>query len=227
MKALPILALLLLAPFVAAAEESHFNRISLSASAGDMVTNDTMTATLSREAEGKNTAALANTVNGDINWAIAEIKKHAGFKVRTQAYNTHPVYHKSVVIGWKVSQSIRVESRDAAALSQLLGSLQKRLHLTSVSFGVSPELREETENTLISRAIAAFTKRAKNIAADLGHSGYKLVTLNVQTGGGSRVFQARAMMMEAAPAMAPPAMEAGESRLTVTVSGEIELNLNP
>ena len=227
MKALPILALLLLAPFVAAAEESHFNHISLSASAGDMVTNDTMTATLSREAEGKNTAALANTVNGDINWAIAEIKKHAGFKVRTQAYNTHPVYHKNVVIGWKVSQSIRVESRDAAALSQLLGSLQKRLHLTSVSFGVSPELREETENTLISRAIAAFTKRAKNIAADLGHSGYKLVTLNVQTGGGSRVFQARAMMMEAAPAMAPPAMEAGESRLTVTVSGEIELNPNP
>ncbi len=223
MKALPILALLLLVPVVLAAEENHFNRITLSASAGDMVTNDTMTATLSREAEGKDTAALANTVNSDINWAIAEIKKHPGFKVRTQAYNTHPVYHKNVVTGWKVSQSIRIESRNAAELSKLLGSLQKRLHLTSVSFGVSPELREENENKLISRAITAFNTRAKSIASDLGHSSYKLVKLNVQTGGGGPVFQARAMVMEAAPAMAPPAMEAGESRLTVTVSGEIEL----
>ncbi len=219
-----LLILLMFFATVAMAEESHFDRVTLTASAADLVANDTMIATLSREAEGKDTAALANEVNKHIEWAVAEVKKHPDFKVRTQAYNTYPVYHKNVVTGWRVSQSIRIEAHDAAQLSKLLGTLQKRLNLTGVSFSVSPSLRQESENKLISRAIDAFKARAKIIARDLGHSDYRLVRLNVSTSGGGPVFQARAMVMEAAPAArVAPALEAGESRLTVSVNGEIEL----
>ncbi len=219
-----LLMLLLIAGGAAVAGESNFDRVTLSASASDMIANDTMTATLTHEAEGKDTAALANEVNAQIEWAVAEVKKVPGFKVRTQAYNTYPVYHKNVVTGWRVSQSIRVEAHDAARLSKLLGRLQKRLHLTGVSFRVSPALRQQSENALISRAIEAFKQRAKIIAADLGHADYRLVRLNVSTGGGEPVFRARAMVMEAAPdARVAPALEAGESRLSVSVNGEIEL----
>ena len=220
---LVLLSVLLFPPLVSAAEKAHYDRVTLSATASDMIANDTMAATLTREAQGKETAALADEVNRQVEWAVAEVKKHPGFKVRTQAYNTWPVYNKNVVTGWRVSQSIRIESHDAAALSKLLETLQKRLNLTGISFTVSPALREQNENALISRAIEAFKKRADIIARDLGHKGYRLVKLNVSTTGGGPVFQARAMMAEAAPAMAAPAIEAGESRLSVSVNGEIEL----
>ena len=218
-----LLALLFL-PVMSAAEKSHYDRVTLSATASDMIANDMMAATLTREARGKETATLADEVNQQIEWAVAEVKKHPDFKVRTQAYNTWPVYNKNVVTGWRVSQTIRIESHDAAALSKLLETLQKRLNLTGISFTVSPALREKSENALISRAIEAFKKRADIIARELGHAKHRVVKLNVSTSGGGPVFKARTMVAdESAPAMAAPAMEAGESRLTVTVNGEIEL----
>jgi predicted secreted protein len=222
---LPGLLLLVCLP-VMADEPTHYDRVQLSASATGTVNNDTMTATLSTQDEGQNTARLANEVNERIQWAVREVRKHAGLKVRTQAYNTQPIYNKNVITGWRVSQSIQIKSHDAALLSDMLGTLQERLNLTGISFSVSPELRESSENSLISEAIAAFKQRAKIIAQDLGHSSHRLVSMNVSTSGGQPYYESRGMMMEAMPApvaMAAPVVEAGESQLSVSVSGEIEL----
>ncbi|HFD87934.1 MAG TPA: DUF541 domain-containing protein [Gammaproteobacteria bacterium] len=223
-----LLAILLLFCLPLMADEDvHYDRVNLSASATGTVNNDTMRATLSTEAEGKRTAELADKVNRRIQWAVNEAKRHAGLKVQTQAYNTYPVYHKNVVTGWRVSQSIQIESLDAALLSDVLGKLQQKLNLTGISFSVSPALRESSENALISEAIAAFKKRAAIIARDLGRASHRLVTMNVSTSGSQPQYMARGMMMEVmaapAPTAAPPVVEAGESQLTVSINGEIEL----
>jgi predicted secreted protein len=147
-------------------------------------------------------------------------------KVQTLDYETLPVYQKNVVTGWRVRQSLRLEGRDAAAVSELIGALQERLVLEHVAYEVSPEQRKAVEDRLIAEAIAHFEARARLVADGLKRRSYRLVELNVDTGGGITPFpRQRAMSMamaEAAPA--PPALEAGTQTVTVGVSGEIELS---
>ena len=207
-------------------EVTHYDRIHLSASASGRVDNDTIAATLFAQEEGNKTSALANKVNKRIHWAVNIARKNSKIKVQTQAYSTNPIYNKSKVSGWRVSQSIRLESKDMAAVSEILGQLQEKLGLRSLSFSVSPEQRNGAENGLISEALAAFETRAKIIAQDLRHTQYRIVDLRVSTAGEMPVYQARGgMRMEAmmSASVAPPALQAGESRLTISVDGEIEL----
>jgi len=227
MKSLFLMMLVLFSPLLwAESEATHYDRIHLSASASGRVDNDTIAATLFAQEEGKKTSILADKVNQRIKWATDIAGENPKIKVQTQAYSTNPIYNKNKVSGWRVSQSIRLESKDMAAVSEILGRLQEQLGLRSVSFSVSPEQRNGAENRLISEALAAFETRAKIIAGDLGHEQYRVVDLRVSTAGGAPVYQARGgMRMEAmmSASVAPPALQAGESILTVSVDGEIEL----
>ena len=223
---LPWLAMLCLPLVVWAGDEPvHYDRVSLSASASGRVDNDTIIASLYAQEEGSETALLADRVNQRIRWGVEQVKQHDELKVQTQSYNTYPIYDKGRVTGWRVRQSFRIESRNMALVSKLLGTLQSRLALESISFGVSPKQRQQSENGLIEDALAAFERRAKLIARSLHKSGYRIVRINVNTSGGGYHPQPRMMMAKSAAMadVAPPSVEAGESRLTVSVNGEIEL----
>ncbi len=221
-------ALLLLLPLATIAHEEskdHYDRVNLSASATGRVDNDTIVATLYAQAEGSQAAALADEVNKRINWGVQQLKKYQKIKVQTQSYNTYPIYTKSNITGWRVRQSFRMESQDMALVSNLLGDLQSKLALENVSFSVSPEQRNSAENTLIEEALAAFETRAKLIAKSLGRSNYVIAKINVNTSGGNHYPQPHAMMRMSSmsESVAAPQMQAGESSLTVNVSGEIEV----
>jgi len=224
-----LLYLLLLLPLaVQAAETSrdHYNRISLSASATGRTDNDTMIATLYAQEEGSEAALLANRVNQRIRWGVDQLQQYDKIKVQTLAYNTYPIYQKNHITGWRVRQSFRIESKDMALVSKLLGKLQSKLALENIHFSVSPAQRNAAQNGLIQEALAAFEVRAKRIAESLHHGDYKVVHLSVNTaGGGGYQPQPRVMMsMKAEMAdVAPPSVQAGEAVLTVSVNGEIEL----
>lgn len=205
--------------------ETHYDRINLTASASGQVDNDTIVATLNAQEEGKNAAEIADRVNRRIHWGMQIARQNPRVKVQTEAYNTQPIYHKSNITGWRVSQSIRLESQAMTEVSELLGELQGKLNLQGIRFSVSPENRNGAENNLIAEALAAFDVRAKLVAKELGHAGFKLVNLHVSTSGSAPPpFRAKSMRMEMMSAdVAPPSLEAGESRLTVTINGEIEL----
>ncbi|MGF1644230.1 MAG: SIMPL domain-containing protein [Thiotrichales bacterium] len=214
-----------LALFAGESGETHYDRISLSAAAADRVDNDLATVTLSAQEDGGFPSELADKVNQRIKWGVETVKQRPGMKVQTQSYNTQPVYRDNRITGWRVSQAIAVESRDIAGVSELLSVLQSRLNLQGMHFSVSPETREAKENELITRALAAFEKRAGLVAENLKRSGYKLVDLQISTADFAPQprFMGRAMMAEAAMDVAAPSMEAGESTITVTVSGVVEL----
>lgn len=201
-----------------------YDRVQLTASATGRIDNDMVSATLYAQEDGGFPAELADKVNQKVKWGVETARQKPGIKVQTQSYNTQPVYRDNRITGWRVSQSIVVESKDIAAVSELLGVLQSRLNLQGMSFSVSPEAREVRENQLIAEALAAFEKRAKLVAESLKRQNYKLVELHVGSEGQAPPprFAARAMMAEAA-AVAAPAMEAGESKLTVTINGTVEL----
>lgn len=216
---------LLILPFqlMAHETETHYDRIHLSASAQQQIENDTIIATLYAEEEGSNVAQLANTVNKKINWAVDAVKKHSDIKLQTSAYSTHPVYHKSKINRWRVRQTVRLESQNMTKVSELLGQLQSKLALQGMHFAVSPELKNRTDDALITDALTAFEKRAEIVVKQLARSAYKIVSINIATSGGVRPHRQFARTAMLAEAMDAPAVEAGEQTLQVTVSGHIEL----
>ncbi len=226
-----LLCCFVVAGSAAAAEtQPAYDRVTLSVTEEERVGNDTLVAALYSEREGERAPDIASEVNENISWAIDEARKVDGVTAQTTGYNSQPVYRDRTVIGWRVRQSIRLESQDAAGLSELIGKLQKRLAMSSISYEISPQRRAQAEHGLIALALASFDKRARLITDELGRPGYRIVNLNVATSGTSVrpiPVQRMAMAMEADGAgIAPPALESGVQSVRVEVNGTIELKLN-
>ena len=144
-------------------------------------------------------------------------------KAQTLDYQTTPVYRNNRVDGWRVSQALRLESPDGAALSELIGRLQQHLAVRSVVYEVSPGQWAAAENALIGQAIAGFMARARSVTEAFGKSDFRIVDVRIGSGGRPpmpRYYGGAAMAMEAAPA---PPLEAGTQDVSVEVSGTIEL----
>ena len=223
--------LLLLIPlfcFSVAQAHDHsprYNQISLDATASAEVDNDTMVASLYVQEEGANASELSSQVNRKINWALEQLKSQHNIKVETESYSTSPVYKKNQIIAWRVRQSIKLESKDMALMSELIGELQAQLKLDGISFDVSREKREQQTEALIDKALTAYSARAKQIANNLRHDSYKIVNIHVSTSSISPRNNYRSggvMMAEAA--VAAPDFSGGERTLTVRVNGTIELD---
>ena len=229
---IPLFAGLFLLSPAFADEDAVYNQVSISAEASADVENDTLVAELFIEHQAKTAAEAAEVVNAAIDWGVKQAQSIEGVKVRTLEYSTAPVYSKAREAGevytpqimeWRVSQAMRVESTDADALSELITGLQQRLAIRQIGYEVSKALREATESVLIDEAILAFQQRAGQVARGFGHDGYKLVKVNINSGGmRPPVPYARSMAMEAA-APAPVAIEAGTSTLKINVNGTVEL----
>lgn len=220
-------ALLLTGLFISNAwahdDETHYDRIHLSASATAQLENDTMVATVVAQEEGSQAAQLSSLVNKRISRALELVKKHPEIKHQTNAYSTNPIYSKDKIKGWRVSQSLRLESKDMALMSDVLGKLQNDLALQSMQFTVSPGSKNKQDEKLIDQALEAFEKRAQQVVKKLGRNNYKIVDINISTSGTGGIrpqYQMRAMAMDAKSA---PAISAGEQTVRVTVSGNIEL----
>ncbi len=225
-KLIPLILLLTTGlPMVATAHDAndHYDRVNLSASAQTQVENDIVIAVLYSEEEGNNPVLLADLVNQRIGEAITQVKRHDTIKLQTNSYTTHPIYNNNKIIGWRVRQSIRLESRGMALMSILLGDLQQSLSLQQVSFAVSPELKNSTDDRLIAEALRVFEQRAGNIIRQLGRRDYKIVDLNISTTANRPVPRHFEMATMSTSRMSAPAIESGEQTLQVTVNGQIEM----
>ncbi len=227
-RAFLLLPLLLLCAFQAHANtQNGYNRVDLNASASMEVENDTLVAVLYAQKEGNNTAKLSKEVNKAIAEAVAKAKEMPSIKVQTLEYSTNPVYKRNILSGWQVRQSIRLESKDSTALSDLIGTLQKKLKVDHISYAISPERRKEVEEQLIAEAIAAFNHRAELVAKAMDRNGFRLIQIQVNTSGmGHMPYPVATIGMRATEAKAAaPTLEAGTQRVTVSVTGAVELKL--
>lgn len=220
-----ILILLISNSMMAAAHDAndHYDRINLSASAQTQIENDIVIVTLYAEEEGSDSVQLADLVNQRISQAIQQVKRQDSIKLQTNSYNTHPIYNKNKIIGWRVRQSIRLESRDMTLMSKLLGDLQQSLSLQSISFAISPELKNNTDERLIGEALQVFEQRASIIIHQLGRRDYKIVDLNINTSANHFVQRQYEVATMASSKMSAPSIEGGDQTLQVTVIGQIEM----
>ncbi len=213
----------------AAAHEAAptYDRINFGVSASKEVANDTLVAIMYLERSGQQPSAMADDVNRTVAWAVELAKKNRAVKVQTLEYRQEPQYRNQAVVGWKIRQSIRLESTDHKALSMLIGELQERLSVASMHYSVSPDTRMEVENQLIAEALDRFARRGKLIAEEMERPDYRVVVIDVVTSDSSPVpVRMRAVSTFAeSSSVAPPTLEAGVATVTVQVSGTIELEI--
>jgi predicted secreted protein len=208
-----------------AQNEQIYDQVDLNASASRDVDNDLLTAFVFAEVEANVQADAADDVNEAIAWAAGRARGVNGIEVQTTNYSTRPVYANGRrIVGWVARQSLRLESTDAEALSQLLGELQQRVAVQSINYSLSDAARDQAEETLIAEALTQFKRRAELIAGELGRDGFKIVRLSVGNNGAVFVTGARSRALAFSEAdVAPPEIEAGTQTLSVNVSGTIEL----
>ena len=207
-------------------ETPQYNRVSLNESAQTEVDNDLLVAVLFAQAEGKDAAMPADEVNRIVDWAVNLAKSHPEVKVQTLGYQSSAIYNKSNIRGWRVNQSLRLESRDSRLLGDLVARLQEQLKVKSIGYQVSDEQRRKQLDNLTAEALARFQDRAEHIAKSLGRSAYRVVRLNINDSRQNPMPMARGMAMEASAdgGVAPARIEAGTQKMTISVNGEIELS---
>ena len=207
--------------------------VAVTGAATTTVANDRMHAGARIEVENASATAAANEVNARMARALARAKAVAGVEVRSGGYSTWQQWEKGRPSSWRVVQSLQLTSGDFAALAGLLTRLQVEdgMLLSGMSFSVAPETRRKAEDSLTREAIRAWQQRAATAADALGYSGWRVGRITVSTGDVASPRPEVMMMRAQAAGGAPPppvAVEGGTTELTVTVTGDAQLdNLKP
>jgi predicted secreted protein len=211
-----------------AQNEPMYDQVDLNASASQDVENDLLIAFVFAEVEANDQADAADAVNEAIAWAAGRARRIDGIEVQTTNYNTRPVYANGRrIVGWVARQSLRLESTESQALSELLGELQQRVAVQSITYELSDPARDAAEEALIAEALAQFNRRAELIAGELGRDGFKIVRLSIGNNGPIFASASRARMAFSEADVAQPEIEAGTQSLSVNVTGTIELAAAP
>ena len=219
-----LLALTMIGAHAGEEETSRIRTAELSADASRPAPNDLAIAQLYAEQSGPDAAAVARQVNRNIASAIETARSYQDIKVQSAGTSTWPVYAKTGgrIEAWRMRSEIRLETRNTAALSELVGKLQASLAVSNISMQPAEETRRKAADEATVDAIRAFEQRAALIASTLGKN-YRIHRLNISESGARPPIYAKmrtsAMMAEAAPAP----MEGGESDISVSVNGSIEL----
>lgn len=209
------------------AEPSGYDQISFQAEVKEEVANDEVRASLYKKAQATDAKALATTLNTSVNKALAIAKRYPTVTVSSGQQRTYPRYDKNdKIIGWTGQANIDLKSTDFAATSQLIADLQETLVMENLNFGVSDVKKDALEQKLMTDASRAFQKQAKNITRAWDARGYRVLTVNLNTGNNypRPMYSSMEMRATNADSVPSPSFESGNSTISVTANGTIELS---
>ncbi len=211
----------------AAPEPASRNTLAdIQAEAQREVQNDTLNATLYLEQNDTDPARLADAGNRIVDAALILAREFRSVHTRSGNSQTWPVYDRNQKLtGWRGRAELRLDSKDFQAAAALIAKLQGSLQLGQVNFTISPELRRQVENEIISEAIAAFRARAQIVGQALGAKSWRIRRMSVNSGGGTVAMRSLASprQLGAEAAVTPQQFEGGMSQITVNVGGTIEI----
>lgn len=196
--------------------------IELSAEASRDAPNDLARASAYYEAQDASPRGLADRVNRTLAAGLELAKAYPAVKAKSGGTSTWPVYGKNgrTIEGWRMHSEILLETRETAALTELLGKLQNTMLIGQLTLLPSPETRKKAEDQATLDAIAAFQARASLIAKAMNKS-HRLRQISINTGAVRPIPpMARGIAMAEA---APPPVEAGDTAIAISVTGQIEV----
>jgi predicted secreted protein len=214
----------------AMAEDARYNQVALRAEVNQEIAHDLMQVTLYSEAQNSDPAALAAKISKTLNASLAQARKVKGVSVASGSRNSYPVYDDKgqKITAWRERAELRLESADFSALSKLTGEMLQTLKMGGMNFSIADDTRKTHEDALLKDAVAAFKARAQLATEALGGSGYKLVSLNLNSGGFQRPMPMRMEAMKGAAMMdasVTPEIEAGTSQVSISADGMIEVQM--
>lgn len=226
---LPVYALALCTTGALAAEPAiPTGVVALTATASVDVSRDLMAVTMTATREGTDANAVQAALKQALDAALAESRPMARpglVDVRTGNFSLYPRYStKNTLTGWQGTAELVIEGRDLQAIGQLAGRIQT-MTIARVSQGLSREQREKSEGSVTAQAIARYRAQAAQVTQQFGYSSYVIREVNVgsnEQGGGPEPMQFRAKAM-AMSADAPLPIEAGQTSVSVTVSGTVQM----
>lgn len=209
--------------------EINYNLINFSASASQKIENDEINATMTKNLQNKSHTELAKRITETLNQANILAKKYPTIKVSTGNQSTYPQYDKNQKIsGWQGSASLNLQSNDTVATSQLIAELQNIMQLEDLSFSVSESKQKSVKQALMLEASKNFQQQAIALLPVWNAKNYELVSLDFNGGDGYSAYRKSirvSPMMAVAEASAMPAQDfqAGETTISVTANGVIQL----
>lgn len=205
----------------------NYGLVSFTASASRKVANDQINASLSKTVQNKSSAEAQNQIATTLNQAMAIARKYPQVQVTSGNQATYPQYDKNQkIIGWTGNATLHLKSTDTVAASKLIADLQAFMTMDNLDFTVSDAKRKEVEQALMVDASRNFQQQAAALLPAWGAQSYQLV--NVEFNQGNDYYpRARAMPMMAMAKMettvADQEFQAGDTNLTVTVNGTVQL----
>ncbi|WP_201551136.1 SIMPL domain-containing protein [Psychrobacter fjordensis] len=208
------------------AEPTGYDQLTFQTEVKEEAQNDEVRASLYKKAQATDSKALATTLNTSINNALKIAKRYPSVTVSTGQQRTYPSYDKNnKIIGWTGQANIDLKSTDFAATSQLIADLQETLVMENLSFGVSDTKKDALEQKLMTSASRAFQQQAKNLTSAWNARGYRVVNVNLNTGSNypRPMYSAMSMKSDSLESVPSQSFESGNSTISVTANGTIEL----
>lgn len=199
--------------------------LSISATERREVSEDLLVATVSYKTTGLDVQKIQSEVNQNMKKALDRAKTEEDIKVSTGSYQVYEITdRRTKERKWQASQSLMLRSKNAQKILELIGELQEmKLNVTNLNYMVAPDTAVEVKDSLMESALKQLQTRANRAAKALGSSSAELRDVQVQSDNSiltrstmPYAQQARARDMEYS---APPVAAAGETTITLTVSG--------
>ena len=197
-----------------------------------MVKRDRLAAELRVEARDGDPARLQAEINRRMAAALERAKAIAAVTATTGGYHVYQQPPGTAAADgasanpprWQGMQSLLLQSRDAATLLTLIGTLQQQgLLLSSLAYELTPEAARAVEDELTKEALARLRQRAERVADDLGMAVERIRDLQIGNADGTQPLP-RAFLAARSPNAAPaPVAEPGDATVSVSVSGEVLL----
>jgi len=202
--------------------------VALTATASTDVTRDMLTITLMTNRDGADANAVQSSLKQAVESALSEarsVSRPGQIDVRTGNFSLSPRYSpKNAITGWQGSAEVVLEGRDLPGLSQLAGRIQS-MSIARVSQGLSREQREKAEAGALSQAISRYRAQAAEVTKQFGYTSYAVREVSVSTNdpGPNPVPMFAVARSMAVQNDAPMPIEAGQTSVTVTVNGTVQM----
>ena len=203
----------------------------LSASATMQVLHDWLVIRLAVQKEGADAALVQRQLKTTLAAALTQAQSEAkpmSMEVSTGQLNVSPRYNREgKTSGWVGTAELMVQGRDIDRVTAMAGRLNG-LSVSQVEWQISPELLAQSEASVQGQAVAQWRAKASALTQQLGLPRYTISDLTLSTQGNGQGITPRAMpmmMMDPGPdaRSAPLPLQAGQSQVTVVVSGQILL----
>ena len=208
-------------------------QISMQGEASMTVANDEAVILFSAESRRPDAVSASNDAAKRGNAAIEALKRFSDkIDVGTTGLSTNPVYTRakegevSEIGAWEARETLRVTVRDVSVVSDVLAAVG-HMNYEGITFRVSDKAERAQRDELLKAAVADALQQAGIVAESIGRKSSDVSVASVRIGshsaGGPRYYAAPMMKAERASANVAPAVIAGTTEVSLTVTVEARL----